>query len=111
MDKLKKIQILLGDSFYYIDKNYKVRENNKNKKIDYLFFNDIINCYVVVQVFSEDITVKHVKDMSIYTKYIDINLRKKDNNKTIGVVIREKNNIFNIDYVSNYSVFRKVCSK
>ena len=108
MDRLKKIQMLLGDSFYYISSNYKIREQNINKNIDYLFFNSVLNSFVIIEIVKENVTIKQVKDMSYYIKYVDRNLKEKNNSKTLGIIIRNKDNNLILEYVSNFDVFRKV---
>ena len=92
MDRLKKIQMLLGDSFDYISSNYKIREQNINKNIDYLFFNSVLNSFVIIEIVKENVTIKQVKDMSYYIKYVDRNLKEKNNSKTLGIIIRNKDN-------------------
>ena len=108
MDRLKKIQMLLGDSFDDISSNYKIREQNINKNIDYLFFNSVLNSFVIIEIVKENVTIKQVKDMSYYIKYVDRNLKEKNNSKTLGIIIRNKDNNLILEYVSNFDVFRKV---
>lgn len=108
MDRLKKIQMLLGDSFDYISSNYKIREQNINKNIDYLFFNSVLNSFVIIEIVKENVTIKQVKDMSYYIKYVDRNLKEKNNSKTLGIIIRNKDNNLILEYVSNFDIFRKV---
>lgn len=110
MNREKEIKKLLGNSFLLIRKNVKIKEDNKAYFLDYLFYNDLLKCYIVISVIRKDIKVEDIKKMSNYLKYVD-ELFRKDDNKTIGILLREKENMLSLDYISDFDRLRKVLGK
>ena len=50
---------------------------------------------------------KHIGQIEIYMNYIDKNLRKITQDKTIGIIICKKNNKFIMEYCSDSRILSK----
>ena len=73
----------LGNNFSYIDNEYKIKLGNQYNYIDLLLFNIEFNCYVVVELKVTELKKEHIGQIQVYMNYIDENLRKINQYKTI----------------------------
>ena len=91
----------LGNSFCFIGSEYKIRLGNNFNYIDLLLFNIEYNCYVAVELKVTELKKEHIGQIQIYMNYIDENLRKINQNKTIGIIICKQDNKYVIKYCSD----------
>lgn len=91
----------LGNSFCFIGSEYKIRLGNNFNYIDLLLFNIEYNCYVVVELKVTELKKEHIGQIQVYMNYIDENLRKINQDKTIGIIICRKDNQYVIEYCSD----------
>ena len=91
----------LGSSFCFIGSEYKIRLGNNFNYIDLLLFNIEYNCYVVVELKVTELKKEHIGQIQVYMNYIDENLRKINQDKTIGIIICRKDNQYVIEYCSD----------
>ena len=91
----------LGNSFCFIGSEYKIKIGDRNHYIDLLLFNIEYNCYVVVELKITELKKEHIGQIQIYMNYIDENLRKINQDKTIGIIICKQDNKYVIKYCSD----------
>lgn len=91
----------LGDSFSFIDNEYKIKIDERYNYIDLLLFNIEFNCYVVVELKVTELKKEHIGQIQVYMNYIDKNLKKINQDKTIGIIICKKENKYVIEYSSD----------
>ena len=91
----------LGYLFCFIGSEYKIRLNNSFNYIDLLLFNIEFNCYVVVELKVTELKKEHIGQIQVYMNYIDENLKKINQGKTIGVIICKQDNKYVIKYCSD----------
>ena len=91
----------LGNSFCFIGSEYKIRLGNNFNYIDLLLFNYEYNCFVVVELKVTELKKEHIGQIQVYMNYIDENLRKINQDKTIGIIICRKDNQYVIEYCSD----------
>ena len=91
----------LGNSFSFIDNEYKIKIGDRYTYIDLLLFNIEFNCYVVVELKVTKLKKEHIGQIQIYMNYINKNLRKINQDKTIGIIICKKENKYVIEYSSD----------
>ena len=91
----------LGDNFSFIDSQYKIKLGNTYNYIDLLLFNYEYNCFVVVELKVTELKKEHIGQIQVYMNYIDNNLRKINQAKTIGIIICKKENNYVIQYCSD----------
>ena len=70
-------------------------------------FNIEYNCYVVVELKATELKKEHIGQIQVYMNYIDENLRKINQEKTIGIIIVKKNNKSVIEYCSDDRIIVK----
>ena len=69
--------------------------------IDLLLFNIEYNCYVVIELKVTELKKEHIGQIQVYMNYIDTNLRKISQEKTIGIIICKKDDKYIIEYSSD----------
>ena len=97
----------LGNSFCFIGSEYKIRIGNNFNYIDLLLFNIEYNCYVVVELKVTELMKEHIGQIQVYMNYIDENLRKINQNKTIGIIICKQDNKYVIKYCSDERIIAR----
>ena len=97
----------LGNSFCFIGSEYKIKIGNKYNYIDLLLFNYEYNCFVVVELKITELKKEHIGQIQIYMNYIDSNLKKINQDKTIGIIICKKENKFIMEYCSDKRILAK----
>ena len=91
----------LGNEFCFIGSEYKIKIGDRYNYIDLLLFNYQFNCFVVVELKVTELKKEHIGQIEFYMNYIDKNLKNINQNKTIGIIIRKKENRYVIEYCSD----------
>ena len=97
----------LGNSFSFIGSEYKIKIGNSYNYIDLLLFNYEYNCFVVVELKVSELKKEHIGQIEVYMNYIDDNLRKIDQDKTIGIIICKEDNKYIIKYCSDERIIAR----
>ena len=97
----------LGNSFSFIGSEYKIKIGNVYNYIDLLLFNYEYNCFVVVELKVSELKKEHIGQIEVYMNYIDDNLRKIDQDKTIGIIICKEDNKYIIKYCSDERIIAR----
>ena len=91
----------LGNSFSFIGSEYKIKIDNTFNYIALLLFNYEYNCFVVIELKVTELKKAHIGQVQVYMNYIDENLRKVNQDETIGIIICKQNNKYVIKYCSD----------
>ena len=83
----------LGDSFTFIDNEYKIKLGDRYNYIDLLLYNIKYKCYVVIELKITELKKEHIGQIQVYMNYIDQNIKTIYQEKTIGIILVKKNNI------------------
>ena len=94
----------LGTGFTLAGHEYKIHIDNKTYKIDLLFFNYLINAFVVVEVKTRELQHYDISQLEFYVKFVDKNIKRDNHNKTIGLLIVKKKNKFVIEYTTSNDI-------
>ena len=97
----------LGDSFSFIGSEYKILLGNTYNYIDLLLFNIGYNCYVVIELKVTELKKEHIGQIEVYMNYIDQNIKKISQDKTIGIIICRENNEYVIKYCSDNRIISR----
>ena len=101
LENIESFMKELGNSFSFIGSEYKIKIGNNFNYMDLLLFNIEYNCYVVVELKITALKKEHIGQIQIYMNYIDENLRKINQDKTIGIIICKQDNKYVIKYCSD----------
>lgn len=97
----------LGNGFTFIKNEYKIKFGNRYNYIDLLLFNIEYNCYVVIELKVTELKKEHIGQIEIYMNYIDNNLKKINQDKTIGIIICREDNSYVIKYCSDKRIIAR----
>lgn len=97
----------LGTGFTFIENEYKIKLGDTYNYIDILLYNIEFNSYVVVEFKVTELKKEYIGQIQVYMNYIDNNLKKANQNKTIGIIICKKNNKYVIEYCSDNRIIAK----
>ena len=101
LEDIEEFMKELGNSFSFIGSEYPIKMGCNYNYIDLLLYNIEFNCYVVVELKITELKKEHVGQIQVYMNYIDKNLRKPDQDKTIGIILCKKDNKFIMEYCSD----------
>lgn len=106
----------LGNNYSFVGSEYKIKIGNRYNYIDLLLYNIDFNCYIVVELKVTELKKEHIGQIEIYMNYIDDNLKKITQDKTVGIIICKKDNKFIMEYCSDerilsrkYKLIDKIC--
>ena len=97
----------LGNGFTYVGNEYRIKIGNVYNYIDLLLFNYEYNCFIVLELKVTELKKEHIGQIQVYMNYIDDNLRKINQDKTIGIIICKKDNKYIIEYASDDRILAK----
>lgn len=97
----------LSNGFSFIKSEYPIKLGNNYNYIDLLLFNIKYNCYVVVELKITELKKEHIGQIQIYMNYIDKEIRKVNQDKTIGIIICKQNNKYIIKYCSDERIIAR----
>ena len=100
----------LGNGFSYIANEYKIRIGDRYNYIDLLLFNIEFNCYIVVELKVTELKKEYIGQIETYMNYIDKNIKKITQDKTIGIIIVKKDNKFILEYASDKRIYETTYS-
>ena len=107
MEDIETFMKELGNSFSFIGSEYKIKLGTVYNYIDLLLFNIEFNCYVVVELKVTELKKEHIGQIEVYMNYIDNNLRRESQDKTIGIIICKRNNKYVIEYCSDKRIISR----
>ena len=97
----------MGNGFTYAGNEYKIKIDGKYNYIDLLLYNIEFNCYVVVELKVTELKKEHIGQIQIYMNYIDKNIKKINQDSTIGIIICKKDNKYVIEYCSDERIIAR----
>ena len=80
---LKEFLLELGKGFTFVDSEMKINIDNKNYYPDLVFYNNILKCYVIVELKIGVITHKDIGQINMYVNYYDEKVKQDDDKPTI----------------------------
>ena len=94
LNHITQFLIELGTGFAYVGKEYRLPIGETENFIDLLFYNLRLRCYVVIEVKTAKFSPADIGQVGTYVVAVDHQLRTKNDNKTIGLLIcKEKDRI------------------
>jgi len=107
LENIESFMSELGNGYTFAGSEYKIKIGNQYNYIDLLLFNYEYNCFVVIELKVTELKKEHIGQIEIYMNYIDNNLKKINQDKTIGIIICKKNNKFVIEYCSDKRIMSR----
>ena len=87
IDKLEHFLLELGTGFTFVARQNRITFDEKHFKIDLVFYNRILKCFVLIDLKIGELKHQDIGQMQMYVNYYDREVRLKDENKTIGIIL------------------------
>lgn len=84
---LQKFLLELGRGFTFVARQKRISYDNEHYYIDLVFYNIILRCYVVIDLKMEKLTHEALGQIDLYRNYYDLEVKSKDDNPTIGLLL------------------------
>ena len=107
IDDIENFMKELGNLYSFIGSEYKIKIGNKYNYIDLLFYNIEYNCYVIIELKVTELKKEHIGQIEVYMNYIDKNIKKVNQDKTIGIILCKKDNKLLMEYCSDSRIISR----
>jgi len=88
IDKLQEFLLELGKGFSFVARQKRITtEHGEHYRIDLVFYNYILKCFIVVDLKAGKLTYQDVGQIDFYVRYFDDKIKGADDNPTIGLVL------------------------
>lgn len=77
----------LGNGFTFVARQKRISFEDRHFRIDLVFYNRILKCFVLIDLKIGVLKHQDLGQMQMYINYYDRELRLKEENKTIGIVL------------------------
>ena len=92
IDRLEDFMLELGKGFTFVGRQARITFDEKHFRIDLVFFNRILQCFVLIDLKIGELSHQDIGQMQMYVNYYDRVMRLEHENKTIGIILcRDKN--------------------
>ena len=99
---LQKFLLELGRGFTFVARQKRISYDNENYYIDLVFYNIILRCYVVIDLKMEKLTHEALGQIDLYRNYYDLEVKGKEDNPTIGLLLVTEQDTLVAKYSSIY---------
>ena len=92
IDKLEHFLLELGKGFTFVGRQVRFTFDDKHFRIDLVFYNRILQCFVLIDLKIGEISHQNLGQMQMYVNYYDRKVKLENENKSIGIILcRTKN--------------------
>jgi predicted nuclease of restriction endonuclease-like (RecB) superfamily len=92
IDKLEHFLLELGKGFTYVGRQVRFTFDEKHFRVDLVFYNRILQCFVLIDLKIGEITHQDLGQMQMYVNYYDRFVKLETENMTIGIVLCQDKN-------------------
>lgn len=87
LENMKDFILELGKDYVFIGSEYPVKVGGSTKRIDLLFYNRALHCLAAVELKAVDFQAEFVSKMDMYLEALDRDVKKADENPSIGIIL------------------------
>jgi predicted nuclease of restriction endonuclease-like (RecB) superfamily len=93
VNQIKNFILELGKDFLFIGEEYKIQVGNSDFYIDLLFYHRGLQCLVAFELKADKFRPEHIGQLNFYLEALDRDLKKSNENPSIGVLLcKDKDN-------------------
>lgn len=108
LEHLKEFLLELGKGFMFVGSQVRITLEEDHFYPDLVFYNRLLKCFVIIDLKIGKITHQDIGQMQMYVNYYDREIKGKDENKTVGILLSTKKNETVVKYTlpeNNESIF------
>ena len=102
LEKLKNILLEFGNGFSFIGNQYKLTVGGKEFYMDLLFYHTKLKCYIAVELKIDEFAPEYGSKMGFYLQALDEQVKNKNDNPSIGIILCKNKNNKVVDYTLKY---------
>ncbi|MCB9425627.1 MAG: DUF1016 domain-containing protein [Flavobacteriales bacterium] len=87
INKLEHFLLELGTGFTFAARQKRISFDDKHFYIDLVFYNRLLQCFVLIDLKIGELKHQDLGQMQMYVNYYDREVKLKNENKTIGIVL------------------------
>ena len=104
VSNLKDFILEFGKDFTFVGEEYRVQVGDTDFFIDLVFYNRELNCLVAVELKREDFKPDHIGQMQFYLAALDNDIKKKNENPSVGLILCSSKNNMIVEYALQKSL-------
>ena len=101
---LKNFILEFGKDFTFAGEEYRVQVGNRDFFIDLLFYNRTLHCLVAIELKIGEFEPEHLGKMDFYLEALDQDVKKPDENPSVGLILCTKKDSTVVEYALNRSL-------
>lgn len=90
IDRLQAFLLELGKGYTFVGRQVRLTFDEKHFYVDLVFFNRILQCFVLIDLKIGEITHQDLGQMQMYVHYYDRKVKLPSENPTVGIVLCKK---------------------
>lgn len=87
IDKLQNFLLELGKGFSFVSRQYRISTETKHFYVDLVFYNYILNCFLLIDLKTGELTHQDIGQMDLYVRFFEDQVKKVNDNPTIGLIL------------------------
>lgn len=87
IDKMQQFLLELGKGFLFEARQKRFSFDERNFYVDLVFYNRLLQCYVLIDLKTGDLTHQDLGQMQMYVNYYDRHVKQEFENPTIGILL------------------------
>ena len=95
---ITKFLLELGKGFAFLGRQYKIEIGENDHFLDMLFYHLELRCYIVIELKAGKFMPEYAGKLNYYLSAVDSQLRKPEDNPTIGILLCKKKNKIDVEY-------------
>lgn len=110
LNNLEQFILELGRGFTFVARQQRITSHTKHYYIDLVFYNRLLNCFVLIDIKIGRLKHQDIGQMQMYVNYYDREIKKNEENLTIGIILCKEKDDFVIEYTlpeNNRQIFPK----
>ncbi|SFH68257.1 Protein of unknown function [Selenomonas ruminantium] len=94
IDELQNFLMELGKGYTFVGRQVHLTFDEQHLYVDLVFFNRLLQCFVLIDLKIGDITHQDIGQMQMYVNYYDRKVKLSTGNPTVGILLCKKKKCF-----------------
>jgi len=110
IDDIWKFLLELWKGFAFIGRQQRISNGPDHRYVDLVFYNRLLRCFLLIDLKIWELTHKDIGQMQMYVNRYDREVKDKEENPTIGLILSKFDNKFVVKYTlpkSNEQIFAR----
>ncbi|MBF0494428.1 MAG: DUF1016 family protein [Candidatus Omnitrophica bacterium] len=104
VEKVKRFMLELGKGFSFIGNQHRLVLKDNEYFVDMLFYNRILKCLVAIELKTGNFEIEHAAKMDFYLDLLNEQVKLKDENPSIGIILCVKKDSVVVEYAMRRAV-------